>query len=276
MSWQREPYWHPVLHLSGVGITEFPDALVEELGRLADHPALTLGDLNADNLVASATNFRRVCLAAVAAASPTDRTFADYLAAFASDVVCNDNVPDQVADTAFRTMAGAGHQHFLRFMRNVVKSTESRHVEKATLRAWTYDDPLTNFSLRWDPVDDVRYALRWKNPGEESALRKRTGSELGATRLAIEGLPMFPSVPAGGGLITTGFQRKKGGDAEWTWPLWGAPFGLDAVRSLLASRHLLATDPPPAALQSFGVVAAFRTRRITQGKFRNFTPARPA
>jgi hypothetical protein len=114
-------------------------------------------------------------------------------------------------------MSGAGHQHFLEFLSLIVDRTGPEHIEKTLFQPWRHDDPVENQTLRWDPADDVRRALRWRDPSG-GPRRRRRGGMLGATRLAIEGLPLLPAVPVGGELPTTGFDRRTGEGISWTWP----------------------------------------------------------
>jgi hypothetical protein len=131
---------------------------------------------------------------------------------------------------------------------------------------WKYCD--TGFSLRWDPEDDRRYALRWDNPSGDPARNVR-----GANRLAIEGIPMYPTIPTTNSLKTTGFEGNNASNTFWIWPVWKYPISIDVCRSLLAHAELQKNHPSIELFQSIGVSAIFKSQRITQGKFRNFTPS---
>jgi hypothetical protein len=96
---------------------------------------------------------------------------------------------------------------------------------------------------------------------------------LGANRLAIEALPVFPCVPVKGQLETTGFRGRRSSDTAFTWPLWDALLGIDAVRTLLALAELQENHPDRTQLRRRGIAEVFRCMRITVGKYRNFTPA---
>lgn len=273
MSWAREPGgWRPRLHATDpLSAEEVVAWLAHYLPATSAHPAFSLGD----DLKATPEEYRSYAIEAAFAASPDDRSWADFAAAFACEAVVDARGKQPlVRDTAFRTMSGAGHQHLLAFMRNILESIEASHLESALFSAWTYDDPLENATLRWDPTDDIRYALRWRDPSGDPE-RKRGGSMRGANALAIHALPLFSVAPVGGRLVTTGFRGRGARDTEWTWPIWEAPAPLDVVRSLLAASELQQDEPPRAALARRGVVEVYRSRRITVGKYRNFTPARP-
>lgn len=95
----------------------------------------------------------------------------------------------------------------------------------------------------------------------------------GANRLAIEALPLLPTMPTDGRLATTAFQGSGARGTFFTWPIWNVPLGVAVVASLLFRASEL-TDR--SDLRSpLGIVALYTSARITTGKFRNFTPAAP-
>ena len=172
-------------------------------------------------------------------------------------------------------MSGAGHQHFIKNIRNIVEQTNKDHVRKALFEPWLYDDPVENLSMRWDPMDDQRYAMRWSNPSGDRT-RKKRGSVLGANRLAIEGLVLFPTIPIGSRLKTVGFQGERSTDTFLSWPIWEPFLTLDTVRSLLSMKEMQEDPPNRIELAARGVTEIYRSQRLTVGTFRNFTMGRPA
>lgn len=182
----------------------------------------------------------------------------------------------RIQDTALRTMGGAGHQHFLGSMAELASLTTRADIEAALLREWEYRDERP--SMRWDPVDDRRYAYRADDPAKSRQFPIRTVR--GANRLAVEALPFFPSVPQGARLATTGFIQAPRTNASartrWLvrWPIWLAPSSASVVRSLMTFPELTAETPDFARLQRMGVVEVFEAERLTEGQFRSFTPAR--
>jgi hypothetical protein len=269
LRWQADSAWRPVLYLSPpLTADEVVALLTKRLAAMKGHPSLGL----ADNLEVTPEAYREYCLRATACPAG-DRTWADFAAAFGCEATTTEkNKKTLIQDTAFRTMSGAGHQHFLGFMRNLVAATTPEHLHKALFRPWIYDDPVRNLTVRWDPAEDKRYALQWGEPASDPT-RGRTGSVLGANRLAIEGLPLFPSAPVGAILRTTGFTGTRSTDTFWTWPIWGSNLTLDTVRSLLALRDLQHGAPDRRALSRMGVQEVYRSQRFTVGKYRNFAPA---
>lgn len=262
LSWCASGAWVPLL------TTESPcdeDALVEVLGR-----ALQTDDTEApfalgEDLKASPDVFRAYAVSAARGSSAGRRRTVDFVAAFGCDGIAKEGM---IADCELRTMSGAGHQHFLGFMKQLVHITTREHLRSALFSPWVYGDD--GPSLRWDPADDRRYALRWKEPSGDKIRTVR-----GANRLAVEGLSLVPSTPTSEGLRTTGFSGRGATHTFWSWPIWVAPLTLDAVRSVLAHPLLLAPATDTDRLTKIGVAQVFRSQRLTIGKYRNFAPARP-
>lgn len=254
--------WTAALHTSGkIEPEQLVGALHKHLASRANSSALTV----ADNLKMPASQFRVYANDSASAwMNGSDSAWAEFAAAFGSDGVLDDE--GLIEDTAFRTMSGAGHQHFLRFMNELAGDTSESQLTEALFGPWQYRD--VGFSMRWDPEDDRRYALRWFNPSGDAARNVR-----GANRLAIEGLRLFPTMPSTTNLATTGYSGQKASNTFWSWPIWEAPISLDACRSLLAHAELTKPQPSSALCQALGVIAVLRSQRITTGKFRNFTPA---
>ena len=265
LSWTiHDGHWSPVL-VAGRPLTE--DGLIELLMPILETmdgaPALCF----ADDLTVSCERFRRLAHDAQRAATLTNRHFADFVAAFGCDSL---SIPgkDQIQDTALRTMSGAGHQHFLKSMRELVEKTEPSDLKGSLFAPWRYSDPRP--SLRWDPVDDRRYALRWKEPAGDAVQTVR-----GANRLAIEALPLLPTAPGERKLHTTGFSERRGEGVNFTWPIWDTPLNVEVVRSLLGLAEIQELRPDRDTLAARGVVEVYRSRRITVRKYRNFTNAVP-
>ena len=276
MSWELvNGHWQPRLRSSmEIDRAALIGLLDGQLKDSADLEAFSIGD----DLTINAADFRDVLVSSRSSTSAEDRRNADFLAAFGSDVVesrRNGKPTSQIADTDFRTMSGVGHQHFLKTMRTFIKDTRPCHLEKAIFEPWVYDDPLKSHSMRWDPVDDNRYALRWDDPAKDPT-KKKSGSVWGGNRLAIEALPLFPTQPRQRKLETTGFSKRNGA-VELSWPVWSAPIELSAVHSLLSLGQLQKDQPDREFLVRMGVVEVFRSQRITQGKYkyRNFVTAKP-
>jgi hypothetical protein len=209
-----------------------------------------------------------------------NRQRADLWCALMSDAAEKDG---KIEATPLCLLFGQGHQHFLDRLATVpriqappprgrgkkaVTLTAAETVHEALFQPWTRQDPTPAF--RWDPAEDVRYALRADDPSGE-----KSTTQHGANRLATLGLPTLAAVPAQRG------QRVRlhvlGGDFErseffFHWPIWKEPASLAGVRALLGHPDLASG---PSALAHLGVVEVRRARRIGVGKFMNFTRAEP-
>lgn len=269
---KHENAWRPVLamdatleervlvkHLS----TKLATSIPPEVFALGDNPSV------------SRDIFRAYAQASARTALDGDRIRSDFATAFAGEHPVDKG--GKVPDTALRTMGGAGHQHFLKFMRNFIEQVQPEHLHKTLFGPWRYDDPVQNMTLRWDPSDDIRYALRWSNPSGDPN-RKSMGSMWGANRLAIEALPLFPTLPTRRQLETVGFHTQGARKTYLTWPIWDVFAGVDTVRSLLdmaALHHSDRAGMKPKGLGARGITEVYRSRRLTTGKFRNFTMGAP-
>ena len=217
------------------------------------------------------------------AANLDSRERADLLTALMSDAAIKNDKKEPVDPTPLCLLFGQGHQHFLQ--RLAVMATEAAPpprgrgktattlsaaecLSEALFEPWHRADP--TFSFRWDPEEDVRYALMAGDP-TDTAYKVRT--QHGANRLAAVGLAALTVVPelrigrvrpavVGGASRTDGFS--------FAWPIWREPAKLSAIRALLTHPGLR----QPSALSHLGVDHVMVAQRISVGKFMNFTRAR--
>jgi hypothetical protein len=266
MKWQESAGrgWVPaVVHPQIATGQELTDLIARRVcGSETCSPAWDIGN----DLTLGRGDFGARLGAAAADSEPGRRDVVDFLAAFGSEAVGAGPKKDLMSDTEFRTMSGAGHQHFLGFMRELAASAGSEHIRRTLFESWDYADDRP--SLRWDPADYRPHALRSEDPSGDPIKTMR-----GANRLAIEALPLFPTVPVGRKLRTVGFQDRDG-ETEFTWPMWTESLSLETVSSLLASGEIQCDAPERASLTRRGVGQVFRAKRFTEGKYRNFSPAR--
>ena len=258
--------WIPILTCrSRIGRDILVDRLSAGLRRDSTPEFEFSRDPQVKNLSVDPGTFREVSTEAQTLAAPERRAYADFISAFGSDS-CVTQDGKTIEDTDLRTLSGAGHQHFLGTMKELVSRTEKGHLREALFGPWGYADE--RLGLRWDPEEDRRYALRWKRPAGEPAKTVR-----GANRLAVEALPLFPAVPGARGLETTGFVRRDQ-RVSLTWPLWTPAASALTVRSVLALPELRQLRPDRQSLHGRGVVEVFRCERITIGRYRNFIRSR--
>ena len=266
MKWvTHDGIWVPEMDSNGAVSTE--EALVDLLCRALQRETTPEFEFS-NNLNIEPERFKAEAASAQLGAQIEDRRHADFVAAFGCEL-CTTNNGKIVQDTALRTMSGAGHQHFLGTMKQLVQMTNAEHLHRSLFRRWNYSDD--KLGLRWDPEEDRRYALRWGNPAKGGGVK----TVRGANRLAVEGLPMFPTVPARHELQTTAFSVRDRATI-FTWPIWQVATGMDVVRSLLALPEIQKPEPNRQHLHAIGIVEVYKSERLTIGKFRNFTRAIPA
>lgn len=212
----------------------------------------------------------RVFAACLAEGAPlADRASLELLAAFGSDAVRQGN-SEAIAPTPFCFITGSGHQYFLDTARQLMARVTAEHVTRMLFQAWDYLDE--GLSMRWDPIEDRRYALMDRDP---TASDNKPRTMWAANLLAYRALALFPSTSIEGKLATAGWDSPG---RTFTWPLWGDPLTVDGVRSLVQLRELIADQPDDVILRAKGILAAYRARRIDVGtgpnRKVNFSPAR--
>jgi hypothetical protein len=216
--------------------------------------------------------------AAARAASFGDRRTCDFLAAFGTEIYPKpDSKKVQIFQGTRLRMVRSGDskgQGLPVYAKVIRKKTGLEHLRRTLFRAWDYAD--ADFSLRWDPIEDQRYALRWRDPSKSGPSDGPSGM-LGANSLAVEALQWFPTVMADSGVETTGFHRNRRREVFFTWPIWSAEVRPETVRSLLALGALHEDIVPRDKLAAMGIVEVFRSQRIQQNQYySNFAPSRPA
>jgi hypothetical protein len=169
----------------------------------------------------------------------------------------------KLAPTPFSFISGSGHQDFLDTAGMLLQRITPERLKATLFAPWAYEDE--GLSMRWDPIEDRRYALMDRDP---TASDNKPRTVWMANLFAYLALTIFPSVPTRYGLATVGWIR--GEEPSFTWPLWSHPIDLDSIRSLLLLSELYLQAPNRTALRARGVEAAFRSRRIKVGTGANF------
>lgn len=256
MSWAPSGgTWRPSLHFTEVtSQDDVLDLLVRDT-TAGNHPSLAWSNWK------NATESRRALFATVrAAASAADRPACDWLCAIGSDVPDTEDTPLRAPRT----------DYLLGNIRKILADTKRQHLCEALFAPWTYSDPLDNCSLKFEPSEDRRHAFQWYAPSGDPN-RKKSGNVLGANRLALEAMPLFPCVLTARRLASVACHRPR---TAWeiTWSLWREALSLDVARSVLTLPDLLAQ--PVGVLRARGLLAVFRCHRLTIGKTRVFTPSR--
>jgi len=256
MRWELRECWRPVWLLDGdTSDDELVSTLQEQLMARRTAPEFTLLGDKLPALTAEFADFARL---AAKRAIPADRIMADFAAAFGCEVASG----AEMQDTALRTTRA---HEFLPSIRKIHEVTVEQ-VREAIFGPWLYADK--GPTLRYDPIDDRRGALRAENPSDVDILSVRA-----ANALASEALRFFPCAPAAR-LATTGFSAD-GREVYFTWPIWSVSMVPEVLRSLLNLAELAEELPNHKQLRAMGVAEVFRTFRVKNRRYRNFTPAAP-
>ena len=237
-------------------------------------PELALGK----NIDCSDAEYRAIAEPLLDGARFDNRDAVDLLTAFCSTGCLHESSTKRkggkLAVTPFAFITGSGHQDFLGTAGALLQHVTPERLATTLFAPWAYEDD--GLSMRWDPVEDRRYALMDRDP---TASDNKPRTVWMANLLAYRALALFPSAPARGGLLTTGWEREDGNEQPFfTWPLWTTSLGPDSIRSLLLSTELARFAPDRVSLIALGVEGAFRAHRIKVGtgaNFKiNFSPAR--
>lgn len=184
------------------------------------------------------------------------------LACFASE----QNDGDRCRRTEFDFVDSSGQLAFLKAARELSFKVTGDKLRRCLFEGWRRDDE--ELSLRFDPVEDRRYALLDRDP---TANNNKSRSEWMANLLAYHAIRFFPCTLTASGPATGGWSvRTK--QRYFTWPIWLMPLGTETLRSLLGMEELQ-TENPPAILRRRGIAAIYRSLRVENGDYVNFSPA---
>lgn len=205
---------------------------------------------------------------------PASRRDADFLTGFGTELY-PDAKKGEFQETRFR-MVRAGdsnRQGMLFYAKAIREGIGHRHIERTLFQTWDYRDE--GYGLRWDPIEDQAYALRWKDPSR-SNLADGPGTMLAANCLAVESLRCFPTFAVGRRIHTTGFHRDERRGFRFVWPIWTSMVGVETLRSLVALRDLYESPLPRPALLAKGIEEVYCVRQVRPNQYySNFTQAQP-
>jgi hypothetical protein len=279
--WSKDLPLRPTLSLA---FPATPGEVAESAARGIERVAAAHVFGDRKDLDFSKNECREVLQSEARAADLTARQRIDLLAALMSDAAIKDDKKEHIDPTPLCLLFRQGHQHFLDRLaslpkepappprgrgKNVTRLSASECLAEALFSPWHRQDP--TFSFRWDPEEDVRYALMAGDPTDSAY---KPGTQHGANRLAAIGLAaltLAPAVRAGRvrPIVIGGEFGREG--FSFAWPIWRGSATLSAIRVMLAHPDLRELG----ALRHLGVEDVLVARRISVGKFINFTRARP-
>ncbi|MCG8449436.1 MAG: hypothetical protein MI725_07645 [Pirellulales bacterium] len=260
MSWQPQgSYYCPQVFFDNASA----DSLLEELMSALNAQDQTPWLLDR-KLPFKYQAFEEACKQAIEGCNASDRYVVDVLAGLGA--MPRDDKRDVFSDTDLRMVrsgdsAGNG---LLAYAVRIRKETTEKDLEDAFFSPWVCTDK--ECALRWDPLENRTYALRWTNPSKEATLSVR-----GANRMALEALACLPVIPTGQDVQTAGFTTVGRARKAFTWCLWEQPATFDAVCPLLRTDLV---NESAISLRRRGVLSVLRCHRImTSQYYANFTPA---
>lgn len=205
-------------------------------------------------------------------ACPSSRRDVDFLAGFGTELYPKKGVFQGTRFMMVRA-GDSNRQGMLSYAKAIHEGINEQHIKRTLFQPWDYQDE--GHGLRWDPIEDQAYALRWKDPSK-SNLADGPGTMLAANCLAVESLTYFPTFAVGRQVHTTGFHRDEGKEFRFVWPIWTAMVNIETLRSLVALRDLHESPLPRPALLAKGIEEVYYARRVRPNDYySNFAPAHP-
>lgn len=261
--------WRPLLLGCGNDAPEFSEWILKTL----QNTPTTIFDMD-KKMPFDAAKFTENLKKAQLESRIDGRGDADLLAGMGTELYPNEK-SGQFQDSKLRMVRSGDSkgQGLLFYAKSIRQALDKEKVHRTLFRDWDYQDE--GYSLRWDPIGDQRYALRWRDPSK-SKLSYGPGTMLAADCLATEAIRMFPTLPVGRRVQTTGFQQVGRREMYFVWPIWTQRVGPETVRSLITLPELFDDPLKSAALEMRGISAVYRSQRIQQNQYySNFSPAQP-
>lgn len=272
MRWEETAQgWRPSLQGFDGSESDLCDVL-EKLLKDAPIASLEVGGLAEDKKISNkfpfaAARFRDALVER--AGNQRARHEADLLAGLGSDLYPDPKSGDFQC-TAFKMVRSgdSSGQGLLHYAKVNQEGCDRLALERTLFRPWDYRDE--RYSLRWDPIENQSYALRWRNPSTSPL-----GTMAGANSLAFEALRCLPCALVEGKVQTTGFQDINGRKC-FAWPIWTTWVTAVTMRSLLALGEIRRTPLDRRALVARGIREVFSAEVIRPNQYySNFAPAQP-
>lgn len=201
------------------------------------------------------------------------RRDADFLVGFGTEVY-PDRLSGDFQCTGFKMVrSGDSNRQGMLYYAKTIRQRVDWHAVKRTLfEPWGYGDD--DYSMRWDPIENQSYALRWKDPSK-STLADGPGTMIAANCLAFEALRLLPCVPVGTKAHTTAFQ-EVGRRRKFVWPIWTPCVNSETLRSMLSLRDLHQMPLNRSALNARGIREVYGAWVIRPNQYySNFASAEP-
>ena len=276
LGWRETPEgWRPLLAGCGERKAALCDALHRSLSEASDE-ILDIGKIRTGNKESNKFPFDAGRFTKVLdewASGAAERRDADFLAGLGTELY-PDLKKDEFQCTSFKMVRsgdsnGQGMLHYAKVLReNVDRSA----LERTLFDDWDYGD--ADRSLRWDPIENQSYALRWRDPSR-STLADGPGTMRAANCLAFEALRCMPCMAIGTRAHTTGFREIEH-QKTFVWPIWTPCVNVDTMRSLFSLDDLYKTPLRRPALEARGIQEVYGAAVTRPNQYySNFAPAEP-
>ncbi len=266
VGWKQTGYgWRPAIWGIGEDRGEFSQTLFQIL----KCTPMTVFEID-DRMPFDASKFSCELQHSQTTSSIADRRNADLLVGIGTELY-PDKKSGHFQDSKLRMVrSGDSKKHGLPYYaKSYQDELTLEHLQRALFCVWDYRD--MSYSLRLDPTEDQRYALRWRDPSASNK-KDKFGTMLAANCLAIEAMACFPTLMDGRQAQTTGFHQI-GRETWFAWPIWTPMISIDVMCSLLASPDF---GKDRAILIRRGIEEVYRSQRIRQNQYySNFSPAQP-
>ena len=276
LGWNATPAgWRPLLVGCGESKVELCDVLHRSLMD-ASNEIFNIGKVRKDAKESNKFPFDADLLVQALHALPgstSERRDADFLAGFGTELY-PDAKTREFQCTSFKMVRSgdSNGQGMLLYAKAIRQKVDQRSLERTLFENWDYGDE--GYSLRWDPIEDQRYALRWRDPSKSTAA-DGPRTMIAANCLAVEALRCMPCVPIGTKAVTTGFQELRY-RKRFVWPIWTPCVNAETVRSLLSLGELHETPLPRSTLEARGVQEVYGASVIRPNQYySNLAPAEP-
>ena len=276
LGWRETPEgWRPVLAGCGERKADLCDALHRSLSS-ASNEILDIGKTRAGNKESNKFPFDADRFAKVLdewAGRAAGRRDVDFLAGFGTELYPNPK-NDEFQCTSFKMVRsgdsnGQGMLHYAKVLREKVDRSA---LEQTLFENWHYGDE--DYGLRWDPIENQPYALRWRDPSRSTAAHGPRTMRA-ANCLAFEALRCLPCMAVGTKAHTTGFREVE---ERWAfvWPTWTPCVNVDIVRSLLSLGELHKMPLPRTVLEARGIQEVYGATVFRSNQYySNFASAEP-
>jgi hypothetical protein len=192
----------------------------------------------------------------------TEPEAAEFVASYATGIAVDGTGQTKPTSLHF----SAGQQRFMDAVLDLRTQVTEADLLEALFGPWRGRSGTKD--TRWRAASERSRALLSFDPGKEAPT-----SVPGAAWLAFQAMPLFPVVPVGRRIVTTGVTGR-GKREQFTWPVWSGALTVSEVRLLIGTKGLAEMRPRERASRGIKRVLQADINRNPQG-YGNFAAAHP-